>query len=200
MNRTPETARLKDRSERTPQVLLFCTGSFFRKISVKAQGAFTLIELLVVVSIIGLIASIILAGLTSAELDARDKRRIADVRQLENALQLYYTRYNTYPTEVSGANGDVSANAVFKAAMAPYLSGTPVDPAGPGNATFYYYYDGKHNCGGKDYAVIFARQMEKASNANYNTFLNTTCTGTLDGEGRGGGIESYNLILGNSGG
>lgn len=174
--------------------------TFFTDVRVNTLPAFTLIELLVVVAIIGLLASLILAALTSAQLDARDKRRVADVRQLENALQLYYTRYNTYPTEASGANGDVNTNAVFKTLLAPYLSGTPVDPTGPGNATFYYYYDGKHNCGGKNYAVIFARQMEKASNANYTTFLNTTCGGVLDGEGRGGGTQSYNIILGSSGG
>ena len=166
----------------------------------KAVPAFTLIELMVVVAVIGFIASIIMAGLTSAQLDARDKRRIADVRQLENALQLYYTRYNTYPTEVSGANGNVSTNATFKTVMAPFMSGVPSDPTGPANATYYYYYDGKHNCGGKEYAVIFARQMDKPANANYTTFLNTTCAGVLDGEGRGGGVESYNIILGNSGG
>ncbi len=170
------------------------------KTKAAAARAFTLIELLVVVSIIGLIASIVLAGLTSAQLDARDKRRMADVNQIVTALNLYYTRYNTYPTEASGANGDVSSNAVFKAVMAPYLTGTPIDPAGPGNATFYYYYDGKHNCGGKEYAFIFARQMEKASNSNYATFLNTTCAGVLDGEGRGGGAQSYNVMVGSSGG
>jgi type II secretory pathway pseudopilin PulG len=166
----------------------------------KALPAFTLIELVVVVAIVGFIVSIILAGLTSAQLDARDKRRIADVRQLENALQLYYTRYNTYPTEVSGANGNVSTNTIFQTVMAPFLSGFPSDPTGPGNATYYYYYDGKHNCGGKEYAVIFARQMDKAANVNYDIFLNTTCEGILDGEGRGGGAESYNIILGSSGG
>lgn len=162
--------------------------------------AFTLVELMVVIAMIGFLASIVLASLTSAQLDARDKRRIADVRQLENALQLYYTRYNTYPTEASGANGNVSTNATFKALMAPYLSGTPIDPTGTGNATFYYYYDGAHTCGTKSYAVIFARQMDKASNSNHDTFLNTTCAGVLDGEGRGGGVESYNIILGSSGG
>ena len=155
---------------------------------------------MVVVSIIGFIASIVLASLTSAQLDARDKRRMGDIRQLENALNLYYTRFNTYPTESSGANANVSTNAVFKALMAAYISGTPTDPTGPSNATYYYYYDGAHTCGTKSYAVIFARQMDKASNSNYNTFLNTTCAGVLDGEGRGGATQSYNIILGNSGG
>ena len=169
--------------------------------SVKALRAFTLIELLVVVSIIGFMASAVLAAVSNAQLEAQDKRRIADLHNLEIALTNYYTRYNTYPTEASGANGNISTNAVFKAALIPqYLAGTPVDPTGPSNPTFYYYYDGRHNCGGKYYAVIFARQMNKPANSNYADFLNTTCSGVVDGEGRGGGTASYNIILGSSGG
>lgn len=160
---------------------------------------FTLIELIVVVAIIGLISSAVFASLTDAQRDARDKRRVQDVRQLESALQLYYSRYNAYPTEASGANGNVSTNTVFKTALAPFISGTVNDPV-PGSATYYYYYDGRHNCGGREYAVIFARQMDKAGNANYDDFLNTTCAGILDGEGRGGGVESYNILIGSSGG
>lgn len=156
-------------------------------------------ELIIVVAIIGLLASAVLASLTDAQRDARDKRRVQDVRQIEAALQLYYTRHNSYPTEASGANGNVYTNTVFKDLLAPYLSGTPADPIA-GSGTFYYYYDGRHNCGGRNYAVIFARQMEKPINSNYDDFLNTTCTGVLDGEGRGGGTSSYNLIIGTSGG
>ena len=42
--------------------------------------------------------------------------------------------------------------------------------------------------------------MDKPENANYSEFLSATCGGVLDGEGRGGGTESYNIIMGNSGG
>jgi type II secretory pathway pseudopilin PulG len=156
------------------------------------------LELLVVVSIIGILASIVFAVLTNAQLDARDKRRVADIHSIEQALNLYYARYNAYPTEASGANGNMTTNPTFKSLMQPFLAAMPSDPTGPSNDTYYYYYDGKHNCGGKYYAVIFARQMDKASNSNYDTFLNTTCSGTVDGEGRGGGTQSYNLIIGNS--
>lgn len=165
---------------------------------VKALHAFTLLELLVVISIIGLMASVILASLTNAEQEAHDKRRVADLKQIEAALNLYYSRYNAYPTEASGANGNMTTNATFKTLLSPYLKAMPVDPLGPGNSTFYYYYDGKENCGGKEYAVIFARQMDKASNSNYGSFLSTTCSGVVDGEGRGGGTQSYNVIIGNS--
>ena len=50
---------------------------------------FTLIELLVVIAIIGTLASIILGSLTNARRNARDIRRVSDVKQIGLALQLY---------------------------------------------------------------------------------------------------------------
>lgn len=63
---------------------------------------FTLIELLIVVAIIGLLASVVLVGLGGFRARGRDARRIADLREAQNALELYYTRNNTYPV-ISGA-------------------------------------------------------------------------------------------------
>ena len=44
--------------------------------------------------------------------------------------------------------------------------------------------------------VLFARQMEKNVNINYEQFFTETCGEILDGEGRGGGVESYNIKVG----
>lgn len=170
----------------------------FRMRANQSRPGFTLVELIVVVAIIGFIASAILVGLTATQLDARDKRRISDLRQIEAALNLYYSRYNSFPSEASGANGNMSTNAIFLNAVGPFLQGAPIDPV-KYSGTYFYYYDGKHNCGGKDQVVIFARQMDRPENANYDTFLNTTCLGSLDGEGRGGGTQSYNIVVSGSG-
>lgn len=61
------------------------------------RSGFTLIEMLVVVAIIGLLSSTILVGLTDARKRARDARRIADLRQIQNGLENLYTTAQTYP-------------------------------------------------------------------------------------------------------
>ena len=55
----------------------------------KNQG-FTLIELLVVIAIIGVLASVVLASLNTARKKSRDARRIADIKQIQLALELYF--------------------------------------------------------------------------------------------------------------
>lgn len=55
----------------------------------KNQKGFTLIELLVVIAIIGLLASVVLLALNSARARSRDAKRVADVRQIQTAMELY---------------------------------------------------------------------------------------------------------------
>lgn len=71
------------------------------KIFTKSYRGFTLIELLVVIAIIGILSSIVLASLNTARQKSRDARRVADIKQLQLAMQLYYDASSTYPTALS---------------------------------------------------------------------------------------------------
>jgi prepilin-type N-terminal cleavage/methylation domain-containing protein len=68
----------------------------------KNKQGFTLIEILIVVAIIGLLASIVLVGLGAFRTRGRDARRIADLRETQNALELYYTKNQRYPALSGG--------------------------------------------------------------------------------------------------
>lgn len=62
---------------------------FSRKIH---RPGFTLIELLVVIAIIGLLATIAVIALNQARQNSRDSKRIGDIKQINTALQLYYSK------------------------------------------------------------------------------------------------------------
>ena len=69
----------------------------------KNKAGFTLIELLVVIAIIGLLASVVLLALNGARAKSRDAKRLADVRQIASALEIYFNDNNSYPTGAAGA-------------------------------------------------------------------------------------------------
>ena len=68
------------------------------------KKSFTLIELLVVIAIIGVLAALVIPNLTQARAKARDAKRTEDLRALQNALELYYSDHNSYPSGEIGSN------------------------------------------------------------------------------------------------
>ncbi len=67
----------------------------------KTQG-FTLIEILIVVGIIGLLASVLVTNLIGRAGQARVDLTATQVRQLEQALEMYKLDNGHYPTEEQG--------------------------------------------------------------------------------------------------
>ncbi len=75
-----------------------------------STSGFTLIELLVVIAIIGVLASVVLASLNTARRKARDARRIADLHQIQLALNLYYDANNAYPSVANWVSSTAGCN------------------------------------------------------------------------------------------
>ncbi|MDO8523862.1 MAG: prepilin-type N-terminal cleavage/methylation domain-containing protein [bacterium] len=88
----------------------------------RTKRGFTLIELLVVIAIIGILSSIVLASLNTARLKSRDTRRVADVKQLQLALALYFDSNAMYPTTLAPlASLYIAVIPTDPVTRAPYL-------------------------------------------------------------------------------
>ena len=120
-----------------------------------SRNGFTLIELLVVIFIIGLLSAIIFPRFAVMREKARDTERITDVRQIQNALEVYYNRQNRYPDRLN----DLSA----------FMPQVPTDPSGGS-----YRYNPGGSCGGGPglYSLSFTAE-------NPSTFADDTTVTVL---------------------
>ena len=120
----------------------------------KAKG-FTLIELLVVIAIIGLLSTLAVVALNSARSKARDAKRIADIKQVQTALELYFNDQNSYPsiagtaTLGSGAYACLGTGGWSSSGCADaYMGLVPLNP-GPDGSDYTFESDGT------DYTITF---------------------------------------------
>ncbi len=146
------------------------------------RNGFTLIELLVVIAIISLLASLILSSTNRARSRARDAVRLQNFEQIHNALNIYATDNNgfpsgTYYTWITGS----SAWSNFQTILSPYISSLPIDPLNPTPVAppspagpYWYMYSSNFNsgaiynfngyegtCAGK--TILFASEAEGPS-------------------------------------
>ncbi len=67
----------------------------------KKSKGFTLIELLIVISIIVILTIIIYASFGQAQVQSRDKKRVADISSIQLSLETYFNHYGQYPTSTA---------------------------------------------------------------------------------------------------
>jgi len=142
------------------------------------QTGFTLIELLVVISIISLLSSVVMTGLGSAKMKARDAERMQEILQIRTALELYRSENSGYPAgggDMGDPNQAYSTDprtwtepANFPSSLKSYLAKLPLDPTPKdlGNfvqgSYFYWYHRSEKNADG--YILCTALEVKKGSN------------------------------------
>jgi prepilin-type N-terminal cleavage/methylation domain-containing protein len=149
------------------------------------RQAFTLVELLVVISIIGLLSTIATVSLGSARAKSRDTKRMADLRQISQAVELFSNDNSYLPQNYQGwctyiSNGGLGV--AFQSDLLPYLVKTPLDPQKANQVGDYLYI----NLDNKNKYMLCANMETTASNG-YNF---SACVGGSD----------YNYCLAPNGG
>lgn len=136
--------------------------------------AFTLIELLMVIAIIGILASVLFANLNEGSAGARDAQRKADLRILQNAIELYKQKYKRYPEGCNGANnwsgqkssvtykctdgkGDYIRGNTGRFFSPEFIPALPSDPKLNGNDSGYIY---TTNADGTVYKLMVKKTVE----------------------------------------
>ncbi len=143
------------------------------------KGGFTLIEILVVVAIISILASVVLVGLGPTQRIGRDARRISDLRQVQNGLELYFNKCGYYPGTVQAgatcvAYVGIAVNdwAALTSSLKDSVIGIVNVPDDPTGGVHYFY---GAAAGGTGY--VLGATLENVS----NPVLNQSVHGMVNG-------------------
>ena len=87
------------------------------------KNAFTLVELLISISIIAILSVILSISFSKAQKNARDQRRIEDLKAVQTAAEQYYLLSGSYP-----ASNLYGANDTWTVSGQVVLQSFPKDP------------------------------------------------------------------------
>ncbi len=134
------------------------------------KTGFTLIELMVVIAIIGILSTILYASFDVAKSQSRDKVRMASLKELQLAIELYKAQNGVFPPQGCGTPGSIWAGPGpqpasgatcdnYISGLAPdFLPALPRDPSQEMvNGKGFIYMT---NAGGSAYKIMVHRSVE----------------------------------------
>ena len=106
-----------------------------------AEAGVTLVEMMVVIVIIGLVTAIVVINVLPSQDTARIEKARADIRVIEQALELYRLNHSRYPAMEEGLDALTRTEGEDGARREAYIRRLPNDPWG---APYLYVTPGAH--------------------------------------------------------
>ncbi len=177
-------------------------------IETKGRKGFTLIEILIVVAIIAILASIVLVGLGPSQQAGRDARRLSDLHEIQNGLELFYNKCGFYPGTAAptctvgspGTDWTGFQATLAGAGIGINTGGVPQDPSS--NQTYGYEWSSTNS------SYILGTVLENTNNSVLINYTAPTVTGgtwvvgsgnapnaACTGAGSGGTGKTYCITL-----
>ncbi len=141
------------------------------------KNGFTLIELLLVIVIIGILSAVTLSVINIPGIRAktRDSQRIADLKKIQTALELYFADNRSYPASSSWR---IMSSSVLPST---YLDNIPTDPNGNSavfsscsTASFGYSY---RTIGSGAYVLVANMEVDSSSYQKCSSVSNCSSVG-----------------------
>lgn len=109
------------------------------------ENGFTLLEMMVVIMIIGLLASLIVPNILGSKDKADQKKAVADITALENALEMYRMDNGQFPSTSEGLESLLKSPASL-IQQGTYREGGYIKrlPKDPWHNNYHYQYPGEH--------------------------------------------------------
>jgi len=143
------------------------------------KKGFTLIEILIVVAIIAILASVVLVGLGPTQQAGRDARRISDLHEVQNGLELYFQKCGYYPGVTAGPC-DSTASTGYTT-MAAVLTGSSIGvstiPEDPMNTGSHVYEFATNGANATQY--VLQADLENASSSVFISYSAPSNAGSV---------------------
>lgn len=144
------------------------------------QKGFTLIELLVVISLIGILAALALVSYTGTQKQARDSQRKSDLRQYQNASELFANQNNGLYSSRTSGSGDRASTTLCSDLS---LTSCSEDPRYDEDSSFVYSYQSNGTGSGNIDATRYVLWGKLETTTDYWVFCSDGKAGTLPQSG-----------------
>lgn len=138
--------------------------------------AYTLVEVIVVIGIIAVLTTLVYASLNGAKAQNRDQKKVADISNIQLALEMYFNRNRQYPSKLWPDSGDPVTDPPLTYLVPEFLPAKIDTPASGG---YNYFPIGGSKCSSYHlWTVLESKISALESRKGFNSLGLTPCGDT----------------------